>query len=294
MARWKCRDLGETTEFLGMHISCDRINQKIFIDQCEYLEKVLVCFNVATNSTHTPLLSEFSFKPNEKQCDPKFHQKYQQLVGSLIYLMIGSRPDIGFVVVKLAQQMANPSNDHYRVGLHLCRYLLATHRYQLVYNGLSNESLVAYSDSDWGQDHEHCKSTTGYFTMLAQGITSWLSRKQKSVALSSTEAEYMALSDCSCQLIWTSNLLCEIGFDIPVPHLYGDNLGSLFWSTNPVQEKRSKHIDIQYHYVRDAIEDDKIKPYHIDGARNPADILTKNLGQILFHQFRPLLGLEVL
>jgi len=167
-------------------------------------------------------------------------------------------------------------------------------QYWLVYNRLSNELLIAYSDSDWGQDHEHCKSTTGYFTMLAQGITSWLSRKQKSVALSSTEAKYMALSDCSCQLVWTSNLLCEIGFDIPIPHLYGDNLGSLFWSTNPVQEKRSKHIDIQYHYVRDAIENDKIKLYHIDGARNPADILTKNLGQILFHQVRPLLGLKVL
>jgi len=130
--------------------------------------------------------------------------------------------------------------------------------------------------------------------MLAQGITSWLSHKQKSVALSSTEAEYIALSDCSCQLIWTSNLLCEIGFDISVPHLYSNNLGLLFWSTNPVQEKRSKHIDIWYHYVRDAIEDDKIKLYHIDGARNPADILTKNFGQILFYQFRPLLGLEVL
>jgi len=130
--------------------------------------------------------------------------------------------------------------------------------------------------------------------MLAQGITSWSSRKQKSVALFSTEAEYMALSDCSCQLVWTSNLLSEIGFDIPVPYLYGDNLGSLFWNINPVQEKRSKHIDIWYHYVRDAIEDNKIKPYHIDGARNPADILTKNLGQILFYQFRPLFGLEIL
>jgi len=183
MARWECHDLGKTTEFLGMHISRDRKNQKIFIDQCEYLEKVLVCFDVVTNPTHTPLPSEFSFKPNEKQCDPKFHQKYQQLVGFLMYLMIGSRPDISFAVVKLAQQMANPSNDHYRVGLHLCRYLLATCRYRLVYNGLSNESLVAYSDSDWGQDHEHRKSTTSYFTMLAQGITSWLSCKQKSVAL---------------------------------------------------------------------------------------------------------------
>ena len=103
MARWECRDLGKTTEFLGMHISRDCKNQKVFIDQCEYLEKVLVRFNVVTNPTHTPLPSEFSFKLNEKQCDPKFCQKYQQLVSSLMYLMIGSRPDIGFAVIKLAQ-----------------------------------------------------------------------------------------------------------------------------------------------------------------------------------------------
>jgi len=77
MARWECCDLGETTEFLGMHISCDRKNQKIFIDQCKYLEKMLAHFNVVTNPTYTPLPSEFSFKPNEKQCDPKFCQKYQ-------------------------------------------------------------------------------------------------------------------------------------------------------------------------------------------------------------------------
>jgi len=172
MARWEYYDLGKTTEFLGMHISHNYKNQKIFIDQYKYLEKVLVCFNIITNSTHTLLLSEFSFKPNEKQCDPKFCQKYQQLVGFLIYLIIGLGLDIGFAVVKLAQQIANLSNDHYRVGLYLCRYLLATCRYWLVYNRLSNKLLVAYSDSDWGQDHEHRKSTTGYFTILAQEITS--------------------------------------------------------------------------------------------------------------------------
>jgi len=73
MARWECCNLSKTTEFLGMHISYNHKNQKVFIDQCEYLEKVLVCFNVVTNPTHTPLLSEFSFKPNKKQCDPKIH-----------------------------------------------------------------------------------------------------------------------------------------------------------------------------------------------------------------------------
>lgn len=130
-------------------------------------------------------------------CDPKFCQKYQQLVGSLIYLMIGLRPNIGFTVIKLAQQMTNPSNDHYQVGLYLYRYLLATHRYWLVYNRLSNKSLIVYSNSDQDQDYEHCKSITSYFTMLAQGIISWLSCKQKSIALSSTKAKYMTFSDCS-------------------------------------------------------------------------------------------------
>jgi len=143
MARWEYYDLGKTIEFLGMHISCNHKNQKIFINQYEYLEKVLVHFNVVTNPTHTPLPSEFSFKLNEKQYDPKFCQKYQQLVSSLMYLIIGLGPNIGFVVVKLAQQIANPSNDYYQVGLHLCRYLLATCRYWLVYNRLSNELLVA-------------------------------------------------------------------------------------------------------------------------------------------------------
>jgi len=113
MARWEYHDLSETTEFLDMHISHNHKNQKIFINQCKYLEKVLVCFNIVTNPTHTPLLSKFSFKPNKKQYDPKFRQKYQQLVGSLIYLMIGLRPNISFIVVKLAQQIANSSNDYY-------------------------------------------------------------------------------------------------------------------------------------------------------------------------------------
>ena len=177
MTRQKCHDLSETIEFLDMYISYDCKNQKIFINQYEYLKKVLACFNIVTNPTHSPLLSKFSFKPNKKQCNPKFCQKYQQLVGSLMYLIINLRLDIGFAVVKLAQQMANPSNDHYQVGLHLCRYLLAICKYQLVCNGSSNKLLVAYSDFNWSQDHEHCKSTTSYFTMyhdLAKQLSHYL------------------------------------------------------------------------------------------------------------------------
>jgi len=103
----------------------------------------------------------------------------------------------------------------------------------------------------------------------------------------------MALSDCGYQLAWTRSLLNEVSFNVPTPYIYDNNLGSLFWESNPIQEKHSKHTNIHYHYIRDLIEDEQVKPYHIDGKENPANILTKNLGQVLFNHFHPSLGLEI-
>jgi len=198
--KWECYDLEETKEFLGMYINHDHKDQKIFVAQSEYLNKFLAWFNVTTNPTSTPLPLDYVFKLNDKQCNPNFHQKYQQMVRSLIYLMIGSHPDIEFAVVKLAQQIENLSNKHYWAGLHFCRYLLNTYKYQIVYDGLSNESIVAYSDSDWAQNPESCKSMTCYFTLIAHGVTFWISCQQKTIALSLTKAEYMALFDYGCQI----------------------------------------------------------------------------------------------
>ena len=150
------------------------------------------------------------------------------MVRSLMYLMIGSCPDIEFAVVKLAQQIENLSNEHYQAGLYLCKYLLNTCKYQIVYNGLSNEFIVAHYDSDQAQDPESCKFVTGFFTLMAQEVTFWMSYQQIIVALSSTDAKYMALSDYSHQLAWTRSLLNKVGFNTPTPHIYGNNLGSLF------------------------------------------------------------------
>ena len=104
----------------------------------------------------------------------------------------------------------------------------------------------------------------------------------------------MALSDYGCQLVWTRSFLNEVSFDVPTPYIYGNNLGLLFWGSNSIQEKCSKHIDICYYYIRDLIENEQVKPYYIDGKENPADILTKNLGQVLFSCFCTSLGLEIL
>ncbi|KAF7768406.1 hypothetical protein Agabi119p4_7649 [Agaricus bisporus var. burnettii] len=206
--------------------------------------------------------------------------------------MIGSRPDIAFAVGKLSQHMVTPNKEHYTAGMHLLWYLNGTKNMVLEFDGNSNQGVIAYSNSDWASDPEDRKSITGNFVTIANGTISWLSRKQKTVALSSTEAEYMAISDCLQQLIWVSQLLTEIGFEIQTPMLYGDNMGSLFWSTSEVQEKRSKYIDIRFHYIRELLEQKQISLDWIDGSKNPADVLTKNLEKVKFSLFRSMLNLK--
>ena len=148
------------------------------------------------------------------------------------------------------------------------------------------------STSDWASDPITRKSTTGYLVKLANGVFCWNSRAQKSIALSSTEAEYMSLSDTSRQVVWICTLFKEIGIDLgPIP-LCGDNQGSIFLASNPVQEKRIKHIDLRYHYIREIIRQKQIELLFIEGAENPADLFTKNLGRIKFLKFREQLGLE--
>jgi len=206
--------------------------------------------------------------------------------------MLGTRPDIAYAVTKLSQFAANPTEDHLNRALYICRYLLGTSNYALVYDGKSNGGMVAYADSDWASDPNTRKSTTGYLVKLARGVFSWNSRAQKSIALSSTEAEYMSLSDTCRQLVWIKTLFSELGINLgPIP-LCGDNQGSIFLASNPVQEKRIKHIDLRYHYIREIICQKHIELLFIEGAENPADLFTKNLGRIKFLKFREQLGLE--
>jgi len=206
--------------------------------------------------------------------------------------MIGTRPDIAYAVTKMAQFAANPSEDHLQRALYICRYLLGTSNYALIFDGKSDGGIIAYTDSDWASDPVTRKSTTGYLVKLANGIFCWNSRAQKSIALSSTEAEYMSLCDTSRQLVWIHSLLSELGINLaPIP-LCGDNQGSIFLSSNPVQEKRIKHIDLRHHYIREVIRDKKIELFFIEGAENPTDLFTKNLGRIKFLKFREQLGLE--
>ena len=159
----------------------------------------------------------------------------------------------------------------------------------LVYDGDSQKGIYAYADSDWAADKIKRRLITGYFFKLANGIFSWCTHAQKTVALSSTEAEYMAMSDCS---LWIKTLLSELGLTLGAIPIYGDNQGSIFIGSNPVQERRMKHIDIHYHYICQCIEDKNIELMFIEGSNNPANMFTKNLDNIKFSKFRETLGLE--
>jgi len=165
-------------------------------------------------------------------------------------------------------------------------------QYALVLDGASNKGLIAYSDSDYAGDLIKRRSQTGYFFKLANGAISWQSRAQKTVALSSTEAEYMALSDCSRQAVWMQQLYSELGLPQRRTPICADNQGSIFIGSNPVQERRTKHIDVRYHYIRECVEDGKVELFWVPTDENPADMFTKNLGHVKFLNFRSMLGLE--
>jgi hypothetical protein len=292
MHKWECHNLGNVKEFLCMHIV--RKNSSIYLDQTVYLSKVLQCFG-QTNAKYanTPLPEGYHPSPNEGTMDPKLRTQYQQIIGSLMYIMLGTRPDVAYAVTKMVQHAANPSQDHLDRALHICRYLAGTSNYALVYNGKSNKGLIACTDSDWASNPVDCRSTTGYMVKLADGIFSWNSRAQCTVAMSSTEAEYMSLSDTSQQLVWIKVLLSELGINLgPIP-LCRDNQGSIFMASNPVQEHRIKHIDICFHYVHEVVQQHKVELFFINGVENPADMFTKNLGRTKFTQFRATLGLNI-
>ena len=175
MKMWECRDLGDAQEFLQMCIKWK--DGKIYLDQTAYLQKVLQRFSLQNaKPIPTPLPEGYYPSINKSPVDPALCSKFQQVIGSLLYIMLGTHPDIAFAVTKLSQQAANPSEEHLTRALYICRYLIGTSDYALVYDGPSDGGLMAYADSDWASDPTNRKSTTGYMVKLAGAtprVLSW-------------------------------------------------------------------------------------------------------------------------
>ena len=203
---------------------------------------------------------------------------YQSIIGSLMYAVIGTRPDLAYTVTMHSQFSSCPTKIHLTAAQRVLRYLKGTITWSLFYAKAQPVALNGYSDASYASDVNDRRSFTGHCFTLGNALISWRSHKQRSVASSTTESEYMALSDASRQMIWLRSALHEIQPGTKLSFiLHGDNNSSLALVKNPVFHKRSKHIDVHYHFVRERWEQGLFTLNYISTNENVADLFTKGL-----------------
>ena len=294
--KFQMKDLGPISYFLG--IQFNQTKNTISMSQSHYLTGVLRRFKMEDcKPRSTPCesnLDAYKTKSNDiTQQEDNVEGKYREIVGSLVYAMTCSRPDLAWVVTKLSQHLENPSDRDWMTLRHVLRYVKGTVNHRLVYRKSKNGlKLTGHSDSDWASTKDDRRSTTGYAFRLNQDgpIISWKSRKQHTVALSSCEAEYMALTHATQELIFLSNLSKDFNITIPYPiTIYGDNQGSLDMVKNPVSNERSKHIDIKHHFIREKYSEGLIDVCYVPTGENLADIFTKPVTKPKLQKYQPIL-----
>lgn len=287
-------DKGMMSFFLGMEVERDGEVGDIYIGQQKYIKDLLSRYDMTDcRKVATPLDVGFKVTKEIKDGRKVNPTKYQKLIGELLYLAIMTRPDLIHAVCKLSQCNKEPYSEHEAAAKHILRYLAGTVNLRLHYKS-SDQSFLGYVDADWAGDLIDRKSFTGYVFFLAGAAFSWECKKQPTIALSSTEAEYVALSTAAREAIYLRSLLVEIGLcreDFKL-NVYCDNLGAQQLARNPVFHARTKHIDIKMHHVREVVKKGEIDISYISTNDMVADIFTKNLCRIKHIKFVNMLGLH--
>ncbi|KAI3780212.1 hypothetical protein L2E82_10183 [Cichorium intybus] len=295
-ADFEMKDLGAAKKILGMEIVRDRKSRILHLSQKGYIEKVLRRFNMhEAKPVNTPFAAHFKLSSalsptTETDMEYMARVPYSSAVGSLMYAMICTRPDLAYVVSMVSRYMANPGREHWKAVQWILRYLRGTSSMCLRY-GQSNTGVVGYVDSDFGKDLDKRRSITGYVFTLNGCAISWKAQLQSTVALSSTEAEYMAITEAVKEDIWLKGLFREFDGRIKVTTVFCDNQSAIFLSKDQMFHDRTKHTDIRYHFVRDIIEKGDCVIEKIDTNYNPADVLTKSLPISKFKLCLDLMGL---
>ena len=296
-AAYKMKDLGPARLVLGIRLTRNRKQRTLVIDQELYISKMLENFGMnSTRPVRTPMDDYISLKHIDKEDAPFDSKTYQRAVESLMYAMIGTRPDIAFAVSKLSQFNQNPSESNWRGVKRVFRYLGGTINYGIKYD--ADQGLIGYSDADWGGDTHERKSTTGGTFLLGGGAISWNSKKQTCVATSTMESEYIALCSAGKMGYWIKSWLLQTNqekllSDKPIL-IKGDNQSSLMFSKGLGNHSRSKHIDIQYHYVRELAESGLIQLEYVNTTEMVADMLTKPLTYEAFRNCRDGIGVQAM
>ncbi|KAJ4721959.1 Retrovirus-related Pol polyprotein from transposon TNT 1-94 [Melia azedarach] len=276
------KDLGAAKQMLGITIERDRSARKLYLSQEKYIQKVLqrFCMDKA-KAVSSPLAPHF--KLSTKQCPTTCVEKeemkkipYASAVGSLMYAMVCTRPDIAYAVGMVSRFLSNPGKEHWDGVKWIMRYLCGTSDLKLSF-GENEPVLVGFTDADLAGDIDSRKSTSGYLINFAGGAVSWQSRLQKCVALSTTEAEFIATTESCKELLWMKKFLRELNFEQKRYVLLCDNQSAIHLGKNSSFHSRSKHIDIRYHWIRDVLNAKLLDLEKIHTDDNGADMLTKSL-----------------
>ena len=281
MMRFKMKDLGVLSWFLGIQFKCE--NDCIEMSQSKFVEKILERFNMSdckSKAVPCQLGANKASTVNESEFENV--NLYRKIVGSLVYLMTCTRPDLCYVVTYLSQHLSKPMKSHYGMAKQVLRYLKGTHNRCLKFVRGTQLKLVGYSDSDWAMSDDR-RSISGYAFKLCDesSLISWKSKKQSIVALSSCEAEYVALATATQEAKFLRQLLADL---MCHPYkkvcMYVDNQGAIALANNPVHHKRSKHIDVKYHYVRLEIQNGVVSLIYVPTGNNVADVFTKPVTRV--------------
>jgi hypothetical protein len=303
-------DLGSCSKFLSILILRDRPNRRIWLSSHVYVSELLDEWNLSScKPASTPFpsnLMDLPLAPHNSLpdiSDADLLPKYQRIVGCLLYLAVSTRPDIAYYAMWLGQFNANPSRRHFLAAKHVLRYLSGTRNLALSLGSPSSNvpstlrgylQNVGCSDADWASDAIDRKSISGYSFYFEGSLVSWSAVKQKSIALSSTEAEYYAMSHAFKEALWLRAFLGFLNFPVPRPFpILSDNQAACSLSNSPAVSARSKHIDIRHHFIRAHVQDGSFSTTWIPTGDMPADIFTKALPFPLFSRHRDVLGLSI-
>ncbi|XP_022013855.1 uncharacterized mitochondrial protein AtMg00810-like [Helianthus annuus] len=289
-AEFKMTDLGTLHHFLGIVVT--KHANGLFLSQSTYAADILTRANMSNyKPASTPVepgskLSADSGSPFEDG------SLYRSLAGALQYLTI-TRPDIAYAVQQVCLFVHAPREPHFQFLKRILRYLKGTLEHGLLLSKSSSTELTAYSDADWGGCPDSRRSTSGYCGYLGSNLISWSSKRQSTISRSSAEAEYRAVANTVAELSWVRNLLLEL--HVPARHaslIYCDNISAVYLSDNPAQHQRTKHIELDIHFVREKVRLGSVKVLHVPADFQYADIFTKGLPKHLFLRFRSSLCLR--
>jgi hypothetical protein len=298
ISEFNTKDLGSSVWMLGMRIIRDRINRTIVLDQEAYVTKALERFDMQDSRIlSTPGESIISDELNDeldKSSEVNIKNEYQRIVGTLLYAATSTRIDIAHAVGRLSFHLQSPSNNNLNNSKRVLRYLNGCRNVGLKFGGningkLGNSKLIveAYSDADWANDTTDRKSISGWIIKLCGSPIVWKSKKQRSVALSTCEAELYAAASAIQDVMWLIDLLKELGLSYESPcNIWCDNESTVQVSKNNIKTERIKHVSTRYAFIVDESNKGVVLPRWISTTEQQADILTKSVGKIIFEKFR--------